>query len=148
MRTINCAFLFMFVFSMLNAQNPKVEPIETGIYQASWESLKQYGEAPEWFQNAKFGIWAHWGPQCEPEDGDWYARYMYYPGQRQYKTHIGISDTLKIDGVKFFLSDKNGNRTGWVLIRESGTEPLLRFYIETSNMENMELIKRFIGTNV
>ena len=59
-----------------------------------------------------------------------------------------ISDTLKIDGVKFFLSDKNGNRTGWVLIRESGTEPLLRFYIETSNMENMELIKRFIGTNV
>ena len=88
MRTINCAFLFMFVFSMLNAQNPKVEPIETGIYQASWESLKQYGEAPEWFQNAKFGIWAHWGPQCEPEDGDWYARCMYYPGQRQYKTHI------------------------------------------------------------
>lgn len=88
MRTINCAFLFIFVFSMQNAQNPKVEPIETGIYQASWESLKQYGEAPEWFQNAKFGIWAHWGPQCEPEDGDWYARCMYYPGQRQYKTHI------------------------------------------------------------
>ena len=29
---------------------------------------------PEWFRDAKFGIWAHWGPQCQPEHGDWYAR--------------------------------------------------------------------------
>ncbi|MBP5334084.1 MAG: alpha-L-fucosidase, partial [Bacteroidales bacterium] len=46
-------------------------------YEPTWESLSQYGEAPEWFRDAKLGLWAHWGPQCQPEDGDWYARLMY-----------------------------------------------------------------------
>lgn len=45
-------------------------------FQPTWESLAQY-QAPEWFRDAKFGIWAHWGPQCQPGQGDWYARSMY-----------------------------------------------------------------------
>lgn len=92
MKTFRSLCFFWFVFSALNAQNTRnsmeTEPMETGIYEGSWESLKQYGEAPEWFRDAKFGIWAHWGPQCEPEDGDWYARAMYYAGSAQYNTHL------------------------------------------------------------
>ena len=64
-----------------------------GPYQANWDSLLQY-DAPEWYRDAKFGIWAHWSPQCVPEDGDWYARNMYIEGQRQYKyqfEHYGPS---------------------------------------------------------
>lgn len=52
------------------------KPAEEGPFSPTWESLSQY-EAPEWFRNAKFGIWAHWGPQCQPEAGDWYGRAMY-----------------------------------------------------------------------
>ncbi len=66
--------------------NTAAEPVQTGIFQPTWESLKQY-QCPEWFRDAKFGIWAHWGPQCEPEDGDWYARGMYQTGAGQYKFH-------------------------------------------------------------
>lgn len=62
------------------------EPVAAGQFQPTWESLRQY-QAPEWFRNAKFGIWAHWGPQCQPEQGDWYARHMYLEGERQYKWH-------------------------------------------------------------
>ena len=58
-----------------------------GPYKPAWDSLLQY-EAPEWYQDAKFGIWAHWSPQCVPEDGDWYARNMYVQGQRQYQYHL------------------------------------------------------------
>jgi alpha-L-fucosidase len=58
-----------------------------GPFQASWESLKQY-QVPGWFQDAKFGIWAHWGPQCQPEHGDWYARGMYEEGSDHYKYHV------------------------------------------------------------
>src|SRR5471030_447224 len=47
-------------------------------FEPTWDSLKQY-QTPEWFRDAKFGIWAHWGPQCQPEQGDWYARRMYMP---------------------------------------------------------------------
>jgi alpha-L-fucosidase len=58
-----------------------------GPYKPTWNSLLQY-EAPEWYQDAKFGIWAHWSPQCVPEDGDWYARNVYVQGQPQYQYHL------------------------------------------------------------
>jgi alpha-L-fucosidase len=58
-----------------------------GPYEPTWESLAKYGQAPDWFRDAKFGIWAHWGPQCEPEAGDWYARNMYLPGHWQAQEH-------------------------------------------------------------
>ena len=62
-------------------------PIAPGPFQPTLESLKQY-QCPEWFRDAKFGIWAHWGPQAVPMDGDWYARGMYEPGNRHYKYHL------------------------------------------------------------
>lgn len=58
-----------------------------GPFQPTWESLQGY-QVPDWYRNAKFGIWAHWGPQCEPEYGDWYARGMYQEGGDQYKYHL------------------------------------------------------------
>ena len=61
-----------------NAQQPDVE-VQTGQFSPDWNSLSAW-ECPEWFKDAKFGIWAHWGPQCHAEAGDWYARFMYYEG--------------------------------------------------------------------
>jgi alpha-L-fucosidase len=61
--------------------------IAPGPFRATRESLKDF-QAPEWFRDAKFGIWAHWGPQSAPEFGDWYARNMYIEGHRQYKYHV------------------------------------------------------------
>ena len=56
-------------------------------YEPTWESLSAYGQAPDWFRDAKLGLWAHWGPQCQPEDGDWYARIMYQEGEKQALDH-------------------------------------------------------------
>ena len=63
------------------------EQIANGPFQPEWQSLKQY-KVPEWYKDAKFGIWAHWGAQCQPEQGDWYARFMYDEGSRQYNFHV------------------------------------------------------------
>lgn len=63
------------------------EPIAPGPFEATWQSLEQY-QTPEWFRDAKFGIWAHWGPQCQPERGDWYARHMYIQDHWQYNDHL------------------------------------------------------------
>ncbi|HSI84585.1 MAG: alpha-L-fucosidase [Candidatus Methylacidiphilales bacterium] len=63
------------------------EPVAQGKFLPTWDSLKQY-QVPDWFRDAKFGIWAHWGPQCQPEAGDWYARNMYLEGSGQYKAHM------------------------------------------------------------
>lgn len=73
---------------MLSSCAPKHEKMLEGKYEPTWESLSQYGQAPDWFRDAKFGIWAHWGPQCQPEHGDWYARFMYDEGSPQYKWHV------------------------------------------------------------
>ena len=59
----------------------------TGKFQPTFESLREY-ECPEWFRDAKFGIWSHWGPQSVPMCGDWYARNMYIQGSPQYNYHI------------------------------------------------------------
>jgi alpha-L-fucosidase len=67
--------------------NTRTEPIAPGKFQPTWDSLKQY-QVPDWFRNAKFGIWACFGPQNVPEDGDWYARNMYVEGGRQNKYHV------------------------------------------------------------
>ncbi|MCI0498618.1 MAG: alpha-L-fucosidase [Planctomycetales bacterium] len=58
-----------------------------GPFGPDWESLKQY-QCPEWFRDAKFGIWAHWGPQAVPMTGDWYARRMYIENHEQNKYHL------------------------------------------------------------
>ncbi len=62
--------------------------IAPGPVQPTWESLTQNYHAPEWFRDAKFGIWAHWSAQCVPEQGDWYARGMYLQGSKQYDYHV------------------------------------------------------------
>ncbi|MDR2883419.1 MAG: alpha-L-fucosidase [Alistipes sp.] len=67
---------------------PKHETMKEGPYQPTWESLSQYGQAPDWFRDVKFGIWSHWGPQCQPEQGDWYARQMYLEGSRANRWHV------------------------------------------------------------
>ena len=56
------------------------EKMITGLYQPTWESLESQYQVPEWFRDAKFGIWAHWGPQCVEGSGDWMARSMYQEG--------------------------------------------------------------------
>ncbi len=68
------------------AAGPQPE-ITAGPFQGTRESLKEY-HVPEWYRDAKFGIWAHWGPQSAAEAGDWYARNMYIQGNRQYEYHV------------------------------------------------------------
>jgi alpha-L-fucosidase len=65
----------------------RLPPIQTGPFKGTLESLRAY-RVPEWFRDAKFGIWAHWGPQSATEYGDWYARNMYIQGQWQYEHHV------------------------------------------------------------
>jgi alpha-L-fucosidase len=66
---------------------PAPLPIAKGPFAPTFESLAQY-RYPEWFRDAKLGIWAHWGPQSVPMFGDWYARHMYRQGHKQYQDHL------------------------------------------------------------
>lgn len=87
----------------VSAQKSDVE-VKAGPYSPDWESLNGW-ECPEWFKDAKFGIWAHWGPQCHAEDGDWYARFMYYEGSGQNRWHYEHFGEPDVFGLKDLCND-------------------------------------------
>src|ERR1700735_4528236 len=62
-------------------------PITPGPFKGTRASLDAY-RVPDWFRDAKFGIWSYWGPQSGVEDGDWFARNMYIQGTPQYEYHL------------------------------------------------------------
>src|SRR5688500_10679145 len=64
-----------------------IPALAPGRFEPTVQSLKQY-QTPEWYRDAKFGIWVHWGPQAVPRQGDWYARFMYVPGHPHYEHHL------------------------------------------------------------
>jgi len=80
-----CSIILLFLSVSINSQNVDY-PVVEGTFKPEWESLKKY-KTPDWFRDAKFGIWAHWGPQCEPEAGDWYGRNLYIQGHKQNIIH-------------------------------------------------------------
>ena len=83
-------FLSMVGLSAQTYQVPvseQDEPMMKGKFEPTWSSLENY-QVPEWFRNVKFGIWAHWGPQCVEGSGDWMARSMYMEGTREYEYHV------------------------------------------------------------
>lgn len=88
-----------------------VPPIQSGPFQGTRESLKSY-RVPDWFRDAKFGIWAHWGPQSAPEYGDWYARNMYIEGHKQYKYHLERYGHPSQFGFKDIVQTWKGDQFG------------------------------------
>jgi len=77
----------LYLSPLLGKSHILNSPAFKGTFEPNWDSLSKY-QVPDWFRDAKFGMWAHWGPQCEPEAGDWYARGMYQEGSWQYKSHV------------------------------------------------------------
>jgi alpha-L-fucosidase len=80
--------LCLLLAAGVQAPQPARHAIASGPFQPTWASLTAQYAPPEWFRDAKFGIWAHWSAQCVPEQGDWYARNMYIQGTRQYDYHV------------------------------------------------------------
>ena len=74
--------------SMLGACATLPSQTATGPFKPTWDSLAAGYKTPDWFRDAKFGIWSHWGPQCVPEFGDWYGRQMYIQGNPFYDHHV------------------------------------------------------------
>ena len=82
----------------------EVDAIDSqGPFRPDWESLQKY-EAPEWYRDAKFGIFIHWGAYSVPAfSSEWYPRNMYEPGFDAYKHHIATYGPQDKFGYKDFI---------------------------------------------
>jgi alpha-L-fucosidase len=112
-------YLLMLVFNTcLLAQNR---------YQPDWESLKKHTD-PEWFRDAKLGIYTHWGPvtvgceDCPRTTGQWYGGQMYQPQNPAFNFHKErFGDQTKVgykDIIPLFKAEKfNANEWADLFVR-------------------------------
>ena len=78
--------------------------IAQGPFDPTFDSFAKTYQYPEWFRDAKLGMWAHWGPQAVPMMGDWYAKHMYVQGHPQYKHHLETYGHPSKAGYKDIIS--------------------------------------------
>ena len=79
------------------------EVIARGPYKDTWASLSAY-RVPDWYRNAKFGIFIHWGIYSVPAFGsEWYSRNMYIQGSREFEHHVATYGPHKEFGYKDFI---------------------------------------------
>lgn len=124
----------------LNSCSTQTKKVQKTPFEANWESLRNY-QTPEWFADAKFGIFIHWGPYCVPEFGsEWYPRLMYSndgtwsaqgklerPGPSYvYEHHIKTYGPLDKFGYKDFIpmfKAENFSPDSWMqLFKDAGAK--------------------------
>ena len=93
-------------------------------YQATWESLKKY-QIPDWFRDAKFGIFIHWGVYSVPAFGsEWYPRDMYRKESKAFAHHLETYGPQSKFGYKDFIPQFKGEKwdpVQWVnLFKKAG----------------------------
>lgn len=91
----------------------------------NWNEVKR--EAPEWFRDAKFGLFFHWGPYSVPAcQNEWYSRNMYCKGLPQNKYHEEHYGKLHDFGYKDFYPGMTGAKFDpkeWArLVKRSGAK--------------------------
>jgi alpha-L-fucosidase len=100
--------------------------IEKGPFRADWESLSKY-ETPDWYKDAKLGIFIHWGVYSVPAFGnEWYPRNMYREGSDEYKHHLATYGPLTKFGYKDFIpmfrAEQFDPKAWAALFKESGAQ--------------------------
>jgi alpha-L-fucosidase len=91
------------VLRVIEAKKAIRQRIETGPFAASWDSLKGY-TAPEWYQDARFGIFIHWGLYAVPAfANEWYPRNMYLQGTPEFQHHVETYGPHTQFGYKDFI---------------------------------------------
>jgi alpha-L-fucosidase len=97
-----------------------------GPFRPDWDSLRNY-EVPEWYKDAKFGIFIHWGVYSVPAFGsEWYPREMYVQGSEEFKHHLAVYGTQDKFGYKDFIPKFKAEKydpAAWArLFKEAGAK--------------------------
>ncbi len=116
--------LFLLSIFLIGCSNATHKKDKTKVYEPTWESLKNH-KTPEWFLDAKFGIYCHWGPYSVPAyKTEWYSHYMYVEGHpiRNYheETYGPLSEFGYKDFIPMFTAEKF-NADDWAeLFKKAG----------------------------
>ncbi|MDR2534074.1 MAG: alpha-L-fucosidase [Tannerellaceae bacterium] len=107
--------------------NSTVSPAGTSTFKADWDSIAAKYSFPEWFADAKFGIFIHWGVYAVPAfDNEWYPRNMYQQDHKVFKSHAERYGSQESFGYKDFIpmfKAERFNANEWMaLFKASGAK--------------------------
>ena len=102
------------------------EVANQGPFKPEWQSLEKY-EIPTWYQDAKFGIFIHWGVYSVPaHNGEWYPRKMYQSDAEEHTYHQEKYGSLTEFGYKDFVpmfKAENFNADQWLkVVKDAGAK--------------------------
>ena len=105
---------------------PALVTIADGPFSPDWPSLETY-RVPEWYENAKLGIFIHWGVYSVPAFGsEWYPRHMYIQGSKEFDHHVKTYGPQSKFGYKDFIpqfTSPNFNPEEWARIfKDAGAQ--------------------------
>ena len=114
----------------INVTRDQLEQCPEGPYEASWQSIAAHYRTPEWFQDAKFGIFIHWGVYSVPAAGsEWYPKHMYNGLAKAHKDKWGPQSQFGYkDFIPMFKAEKFSASEWAELFREAGA----RYVIPTA----------------
>ncbi len=116
----------MFIYDK-EKELEKIEAcIAAGEYKDTWDSLEKH-KTPQWFLDAKFGIFIHWGIYSVPAFGsEWYSRNMYIEGSPEFEHHVKTYGAHKDFGYKDFIpmfKAENFDAKNWIsLFKRAGAK--------------------------
>jgi alpha-L-fucosidase len=115
MKTKPFLILFPLLLLTLGVTAETSAQTQKKVYQPSFESLDKSNPVPEWFKDAKFGIYFHWGVYTVPAFGnEWYPRSMYIKGSPENKHHIEIYGDPSQWPYNDFITGAKGRRGDFV----------------------------------
>jgi alpha-L-fucosidase/arylsulfatase A-like enzyme len=113
------------------AKKVVIPKMPAGKYKADWASLKEHSQVPEWFKDAKLGIYTHWGPTTVGAEGgkggeQWYGRNIYNPKTKIFSIHKERFGEPKTFGFKDIIpkfTAKKFDADAWAkLFADSGAK--------------------------
>ena len=114
----------------ISVTDDDLERYPEGPFEADWQSLVNNYEVPEWFRDAKFGIFIHWGLYSVPAAGsEWYPKHMYNAMSREHQRKWGkLNEFGYKDFIPLFKAEKFNAQEWAELFREAGA----RYVIPTA----------------
>ena len=102
-----------------------------GPYRADWATFNSYSQ-PQWYKDAKFGIFIHWGVYAVPAaENEWYPRNMYRPGEgayRDFQDHFAGTDPAAKDAkgykdlIPLFRAERFDAKEWAALFKQAGAQ--------------------------
>lgn len=118
----------LFLPSAIHAEkNDCASPAGTAVFRDNWDNIASNYQFPEWYRDAKFGIFIHWGVYSVPAfTNEWYSRFMYIEGSKEYNHHREVWGEQTKFGYKDFIPLFTGakfNADEWAaLFKSSGAK--------------------------